>query len=43
MSYHDTVAQLRELLDRNLDSFEIAHRLCLDLTRVKQIIATSIT
>ena len=40
MSYHDTVAQIKELLERNLDSFEIAHRLCLDLNQVLQIIAT---
>ena len=40
MSYHDTVAQIRELLERNLDSFEIAHLLCLDLNQVLQIIAT---
>ena len=43
MSYHDTVAQIRELLERSLDSDEIAHRLCLDLNQVQQIIATSIT
>ena len=39
MSYHDTVAQIRELLEKNLNSFEIAHRLCLDLNQVQQIIA----
>ena len=43
MSYQDIVAQIKELLERNLDSFEIAHRLCLDLNQVQQIIATSIT
>jgi transcription initiation factor IIE alpha subunit len=43
MSYYDKVAQIRELLERNLDSSEIAHRLCLDLNQVLQIIATSIT
>ena len=40
MSYQDVVAQIKELLGRNLDSFEIAHRLCLDLNQVNQIIAT---
>jgi len=40
MSYYDTVAQIRELLERNLDSFEIAHRLCLNLNEVNKIIAT---
>jgi hypothetical protein len=40
MSYYDTVAQIRELLERNLDSSEIADRLCLNLNQVKQIIAT---
>ena len=39
MSYHDTVAQIRELLERNLDSSEIANRLCLNLNQVQQIIA----
>jgi len=43
MSYYDKVAQIRELLERNLDSSEIAHRLCLSLNQVQQIIATSIT
>ena len=40
MSYQDTVSQIRELVERNIDSFEIAHRLCLDLTQVRQIITT---
>ena len=40
MSYYDTVTQIRELLERNLDSFEIANRLCLNLNQVLQIIAT---
>ena len=40
MSYQDIVAQIKELLGRNLDSFEIAHRVCLDLNQVNQIIAT---
>ena len=40
MSYYDTVTQIRELLERNLDSFEIANRLCLNLNQVNQIIAT---
>ena len=43
MSQYDIIAQVRELLERNLNSFEIAHRLCLDLNQVQQIIATSIT
>ena len=40
MSYQDIVAQIKELLERNLDSFEIANRLCLNLNQVQQIIAT---
>ena len=40
MSQYDIIAQVRELLERNLNSFEIAHRLCLDLNQVLQIIAT---
>jgi hypothetical protein len=43
MSQFDTIAQIRELLERNLGSSEIAHRLCLNLTQVQRIIATSIT
>ena len=43
MSQYDIIAQVNELLERNLNSFEIAHRLCLDLNQVQQIIATSIT
>ena len=39
MSYQDVVAQIKELLERNLDSFEIANRLCLNLNQVQQIIA----
>ena len=39
MSYQDIVAQIKELLERNLDSFEIANRLCLNLNQVNQIIA----
>ena len=42
MSYQDTVSQIRELVERNVDSLEIAHRLCLDLTQVRQIITTLI-
>ena len=40
MSYYDTVAQIKELLERNLDSNEIADRLCLNINQVLQIIAT---
>jgi transcription initiation factor IIE alpha subunit len=40
MSYQDVVAQIKELLERNLDSSEIAHRLRLDLQQVNKIIAT---
>ena len=40
MSYQDVVAQIKELLERNLNSFEIAHRLYLDLNQVNQMIAT---
>ena len=40
MSQYDIIAQVNELLERNLNSFEIAHRLCLDLNQVLQIIAT---
>ena len=43
MSQYDIIAQVNELLERNLNSFEIAHRLYLDLNQVQQIIATSIT
>ena len=43
MSQYDIIAQVRELLERNLNSFEIANRLCLNLNQVQQIIATSIT
>jgi len=43
MSYQDVVAQIKELLERSLDSDEIAHRLCLNLNQVNKIIATSIT
>ena len=39
MSYQDVVAQIKELLERNLDSFEIANRLCLNLNQIQQIIA----
>ena len=39
MSYQDIVAQIKELLERNLDSFEIANRLCLNLNQIQQIIA----
>ena len=34
MSYQDVIAQIKELLERNLDSSEIAHRLRLDLQPV---------
>ena len=40
MSQYDIIAQIRELLERNLGSSEIADRLCLNLNQVKQIIAT---
>ena len=40
MSYQDVVAQIKELLERNLNSNEIANRLCLKLNQVNQIIAT---
>ena len=40
MSYQDVVAQIKELLERNLDSNEIADRLCLNINQVNQIIAT---
>ena len=40
MSYQDVVAQIKELLERNLNSNEIANRLCLNLNQVNQIIAT---
>ena len=43
MSYQDTVSQIRELVERNLNSNEIANRLCLNLNQVRQIIATSNT
>jgi len=39
VSYHDTVIQVRELLERHLDSFEIANRLHLDISYVVDIIA----
>jgi len=39
MLQHDIIAQVRELLERNLNSSEIAHRLCLNANEVKQIIA----
>jgi hypothetical protein len=39
MSYNDTVGQIRELLERHLDSFEIAHRLHLDINYVLEVIA----
>ena len=39
MSYYDIVAQIRECLERNLTTSEIAHRLYMDIHRVKQIIA----
>ena len=41
MSYQDVVAQIKELLERNLNSNEIANRLCLNLNQVNQIIAIS--
>ena len=40
MSYQDVIAQIKELLERNLDSNEIADRLCLNINQVNQIIAT---
>jgi len=40
MSYQDVIAQIKELLERNLDSNEIADRLCLNLNQVNKIIAT---
>ena len=39
MSQYDIIAQIKELVERNLDSFEIANRLCLNLNQVNQIIA----
>ena len=39
MSQYDIIAQIKELVERNLDSFEIANRLCLNLNQVQQIIA----
>jgi hypothetical protein len=39
MSYNDTVGQIRELLERHLDCFEIAHRLHLDVSYVIDIVA----
>jgi len=39
MSYHDTVMQVRELLERHLDSDAIANRLNLDVGYVIDIIA----
>jgi len=43
MSQNDIIAQVRELLERNLNSSEIAHRLCLSITQVQQIIVISNT
>jgi hypothetical protein len=39
MSYTDAVDQIRELLERHLDSFEIAHRLHLDIVTVNNVVA----
>jgi len=39
MSYANAVSQIRELLERHLDSFEIAHRLHLDIAFVTDVIA----
>ena len=39
MSYTNTVSQIRELLERQLDSLEIAHRLHLDISFVTDVIA----
>ena len=39
MSYQDVVAQIKELLERNLDSFEIAYRLHLNVSTIDQAIA----
>ena len=38
MSYQDAVMQIKELLERNLDPFEIAHRLHIDVSMVEQVI-----
>jgi len=38
MSYQDAVVQIRELLERNLDPFEIANRLHIDISFVEQVI-----
>ena len=40
MSQYDIIAQVRELLERNLKASEIAHRLFLDIHQVKQILAS---
>jgi hypothetical protein len=39
MSYTNIVSQIRELLERQLDSFEIAHRLHLDIIFVNNVVA----
>ena len=39
MSYNNTIAQIRELLERHLDSSEIARRLHLDVNYVLEVIA----
>jgi len=38
MSYQDAVMQIKELLERSLDPFEIAHRLHIDVSMVEQVI-----
>jgi hypothetical protein len=38
MSYSYILMQVRELLDRNLNAYEIAHRLHIDITLVDQAI-----
>jgi predicted transcriptional regulator len=40
MNRHDLIIQVRELLDRHLDVFEISHRLCIDHSTVQTIIDT---
>ena len=39
MSDYDIIAQVRELLERNLNSFEIAYRLHLNVSTIDQAIA----
>jgi hypothetical protein len=38
MSYQDIVMQVRELMERHVDPFDIAHRLHIDISLVDQII-----